>query len=392
MIRKVKVLQVTAVDTTVKLLLLPLIHRLIEEGYEVHSACSPGEQDLEEQGYRVHRIEIARQISPLSNLRSLWHLYRLMRQEGFQVVHVHTPVAAALGRIAAKLAGVPVIIYTAHGFYFHEDMRPWVRRVVIWIERFLGRHFTDWIFTQSREDFDTALAERMVCNQHVSWIGNGTDPQRFSNITGSTDLKCLKCSLGFGENDRIVGFIGRLVQEKGIGELLLAMRAVVQEIPEAKLLVVGDTLSTDRDRRAKKEIQRLLDENDLANVVRFTGHREDVPQLLALMDVFVLPSHREGMPRSIIEAMAAGKPVVATNIRGCREEVIHGVTGFLVPLRNPSALANAILQILRNLELARKMGEAGRQRAITEFDERFVLERQIQIYRKLIAACPCFRS
>ncbi len=383
--RKLKVLQVTAVDVTLKYLLLPLIDRLIDEGYEVHllSSDGPHARELSSRGYPIHCVSIARRIAPLSNLRSIWELYRLIKQEQFEIVHVHTPVAAVVGRIAARLARVPIVMYTAHGFYFHEHMHPWVRALIVSLERILGLFFSDWIFTQSQEDYETALNQRLVRQQRISWIGNGIDIHRFLKVSVHTELKQ---SLALRNEDRIVGFIGRLVQEKGIEELLLAMRTVVERIPRAKLLVIGDTLETDRDQTATVRIRQIISANKLDEVVRFVGHREDIPELLALMDLFVLPSHREGMPRSIIEAMAAGKPVVATNIRGCREEVVHGVTGFLVPLKDPVALAQSIIAILRDAELARRMGDLGRERAIDEFDESLALDRQINVYTKLVKA------
>ncbi|MCR4404989.1 MAG: glycosyltransferase family 4 protein [Candidatus Acetothermia bacterium] len=379
---KIKVLQSAAVDVTIKFLLLPLIDRLIQEGYEVHIACSPGRhlRELAELGYTVHPITIARRISPLSNLKSLWQLYRLMRRERFDIVHVHTPVAAVLGRVAAKLARVPIIIYTAHGFYFHELMAPWKRRLIIWVERLLGRYCTDMLFTQSGEDRGTAIKERIATEERAIWIGNGVDTQAFT----ISPKPSLRTELGLDPEDKVIGFIGRLVGEKGVEELLEALGQVIEEIPRAKLLVVGDTLESDRDRRATERLQQLIRRNNLEDRIKFTGFREDIPGLLSIMDLFVLPSHREGMPRTILEAMAAGKPVVTTNIRGCREEVVGGVTGLLVPVKDPEALAQAIIRVLSDENLARRMGQAGRKRAVEEFDERFVLERQIKVYQRLV--------
>jgi len=162
------------------------------------------------------------------------------------------------------------------------------------------------------------------------------------------------------------------------------MESVVRAVPEARLLVVGDTLDSDRDQKAKQTLRRLIYSNGLASRVIFTGFVDDVPRLMAAFDLFVLPSHREGMPRTVIEAMAAGKPVVATNIRGCREEVVHGGTGLLVPAKDPQALADAIIQILCNPQEAKKMGEAGRKRAEEFFDEQQVLDRQVEVYRRLV--------
>jgi len=197
--------------------------------------------------------------------------------------------------------------------------------------------------------------------------------------------EALRARLGFTPKNRVIGFVGRLVREKGVVELFEAMARVATQFPEARLLVVGDTLKSDRDTQTIARLNRIITSERLDDVVRFTGFRDDIPDLLAIMDVFVLPSHREGMPRTILEAMAAGKPVVATNIRGCREEVVDEVTGLLVPVCDPEALAEAILRLLRDEELARRIGEAGRKRVQEEFDEADVLRRQVDAYQKLLA-------
>lgn len=337
-------------------------------------------RELSERGYAVHPIPIAQKVAPFSNLISLWQLYRLMHREHFDIVHVHTPVAAVLGRVAAKLARVPVIIYTAHGFYFHELMAPWKRRLIIWVEKLLGKCCTDMLFTQSAEDRETAVKEGIASEERAIWIGNGVDTKAFKV---EPDPK-LRTELGLKPDDKVIGFIGRLVREKGVEELLEAMGQVIEAIPEAKLLVVGDTLESDRDRRTTERLQGLIQRNNLEDVIKFTGFREDPPELLSIMDLFVLPSYREGMPRTILEAMAAGKPVVATNIRGCREEVADGETGFLVPVGDQGRLAEAVLKLLKDERMAQEMGEKGRRRVEREFDQELVLEKQVDVYRRLV--------
>ena len=382
-VKKIKILQITAIATTVKHLLLPLIERLKNEGCKVQTVCSDGQYvtDLKEKGYNITTININRKISIFSNLKTLFSIYTFIRKKRFDIVHVHTPVASVLGRIAAKLAGVPIVIYTAHGFYFHENMAGWKRHIVVWLEKIIGRLFTDTLLTQSAEDRQAAIQKKIIAKNRIEWIGNGVDINRFVTAEGDNNLKN---SLGIPNGNRVIGFTGRIVKEKGIGELILAFIRVKQAIPDVKLMIIGDTLKSYRDRTIKQNIKRLIDINKLGDKVIFAGFREEINRFYNIMDVFVLPSWREGMPRSILEAMASAKPVVATNIRGCREEVVDGITGRLVPVKNEKALAGAIKEILLDKELADRMGAAGRKRVEKKFDENMVLERELSIYYRLI--------
>ena len=186
----VRVLQISARDVTVKKLLLPLINRLTDQGYEVVSACTPGRYtpNLMEQGYAMRAINIDRRFSPQSNAKSVWDLYRLLRREPFDVVHVHTPVAAAAGRVAARLARVPIVLYTAHGFYHHDNMRWRTRQACVWAERLLGKT-TDTLMTQSQEDADSAVRDGIRPSERVAWIGNGVDISQFQPGPASPQAK-----------------------------------------------------------------------------------------------------------------------------------------------------------------------------------------------------------
>jgi len=245
----------------------------------------------------------------------------------------------------------------------------------------MGRHFTDYLFTVSGEDEQTALRRRIVASGRVERIHSvGVDARRFGP---SATPSVSRADLGLRPGDRVVGFVGRLVREKGVVELITAMRTVVDGAPSARLLVVGDTLASDRDRGASAAVRAEVDRLGLHEHVLFAGFRDDVAAMYRLMDVFVLPSWREGMPVTIIEAMASGLPVVATDIRGCREEVVDGVTGYIVPRQDAAALGQAILRLASDPDLARRLGEAGRQRAVAEYDESMVVAQQVAAYRRL---------
>lgn len=381
--RKPTVLQVATSDITVSKLLLPLIDELREQGYRVEAACSDGvfAAELAGQGYVVHTLPMSRSLAPLQNLRAMYALYRLMRSNKYDVVHVHTPIAAIVGRVAAWLAGTPITIYTAHGFYFHERMSRWLKTLHIGAERILGL-FTDRLFTQSAEDAQTAVRERIAKVDSVIWISNGVDLEQF--VPADVDPELLR-SLDISDDDNVVGYVGRIDKEKGILDLTEAMELASRCVKRLVLLVVGDSAAAgDRDQETAKVLAKYTESNDSSFRIVFTGWTDDVKGVMRGMDVFALPSYREGMPRSIIEAMGTGKPVVATDIRGCREEVVDGETGFLVPTHDPEALSNALVEILSNKKLAESMGKKGRRRAELFFDERQVLRRQVEAYSKLI--------
>jgi glycosyltransferase involved in cell wall biosynthesis len=309
-------------------------------------------------------------------------LVRLIRRERYDFVHVHTPIAAALGRLAAKLSGVnPVVLYTAHGFYFHDRMRPWLRRVLIWQERLFGRLCTDLLFTVSAEDRETALHERIMDAENTHCLFSlGVDLERF-DLSSPLDLR--RAQIGVADGDVVVAYVGRLVREKGVLDLIEAIALVRESVPSIRLVVIGDTLPSDRGRGVQKEIRNLIAAQGLEKNVIFLGFRGDVPSLLRLVDVFALPSYREGMPLTILEAMAAAKPVVATKIRGCREEVIDGVTGLLVEPGDVQGLAATLRTLALAPERARAMGQAGRERAESAFDRRRVLTEEVDAYRRL---------
>lgn len=389
--RKVKVCQLCAVDFTLKNFLLPLIDGMREAGWEVTAVCSDGPfvASLREHGYDIETIPIERSFNLFRHIGSMRALVRLFKARRFDVVHVHTPVAALIGRIAARIAGVPTIVYTAHGFYFHDEMPAWKRRIFVWLEKF-GAAFTDLLFTQSEEDARTATAERLAPPGSILAIGNGVDPLRF-DPERIGDGMALRRQLGIPEQAFVIGIIARMVQEKGVGEFLQAAIEVAGRGPDIYFLMVGERLNSDHAGNVTDHLARAS--GVLGGRLVLTGARSDVPELLAVMDVFCLPSWREGMPRTIIEAMMMGKTVIATNIRGSREEVVQGETGYLVPTRNPQALADAFCGCAADREAVRAMGVAGRARALRLYDEHHVVTLQIsQIAKHLRMDDPVLSS
>jgi glycosyltransferase involved in cell wall biosynthesis len=386
--KRLKMLQVCAVGFTVEKLLIPLIEEM-SKGYDVTTVCTRDDisDKLKAKGYKIDNISIDRKISPLSNLRTVWRLYKYMKREKFHIVHVHTPVAGILGRIAARLARVPIVIYTAHGFYFHDNMGTIKKNIFIAVEK-LGGRLSSFIFTQSSEDFKTAIEKKIIDKSKILTIGNGVDVERFepSRFEDGTTQEGLRRELGIESEDIVVTILGRVVREKGYMEWVQAAKDITDMFDNVKFVAIGGTLESDRD-GIKAELDSFISGNKLQDKVIFTGSRSDIPELLAITDIFTLPSYREGMPRSLIEAMCMCKPVVATNIRGCREEVDEGDTGFLVPVADHKLLAEKIKYLIENPKERIRMGLNARKKALEEFDEKKVLIRQREIIEKLVNKC-----
>ena len=345
---------------------------------------------LQRDGFTVYPVRIARSRNVAHHMGAVFTLYRLMRKARFDIVHVHTPVASIVGRVAARMAGVPLVLYTAHGFYFHDNMSPRSRAFHVALERQLGR-ITDFLFTQSSEDAKTAAREHIMPEAQIQAIGNGVVLGDFVSVS-SAAIVGWRERLDITEAMTVVGTVGRLVEEKGFREFFQAAARIAPLYPAAVFLVVGDVVQGDRG-SFKAEMAQLIEGNHkLRNRVRFSGFTEEIPVLMQLIDVFVLASYREGMPRSIIEAMAAGKPVVASDIRGCREEVVDQETGYLVPVHDAGALAECVAVLVADPRLREKLGAAGRLRAEALFSEDKVTGRVISTIDALLQAKPGARS
>jgi glycosyltransferase involved in cell wall biosynthesis len=241
------------------------------------------------------------------------------------------------------------------------------------LERASAR-LADLVLCQSAEDVRTARRKFIVADDRLRPLGNGVDLRRFApERFRADDRAAIRRRLGVRDRERVIGFVGRMVREKGIPELLEAIR----ERPGWRLLLVGPD-----ERGAKRD---AIDPAVFAGTRNATwlGLRSDLPPLFAVMDVVTLPSHREGLPRTLVEASAMARPVVATRVRGCREAVEDGVTGLLVPTRAPRELRDAIAALLDDPGRAARFGAAARRLAEQRFDERAVFERIERAYREI---------
>jgi glycosyltransferase involved in cell wall biosynthesis len=379
---KAKICHIANVDRAVKFLLLNQLKFLQQQGYNVSAVCSNGKfvKDIENQGIKVKTIEIKRKISPISDLISLFQLFFYLRKEKFDIVHTHTPKPGLLGQLAAKMAGTPIIVNTIHGFYFNKDSNFLKRKFYIFIEKIAGK-CSDLIFSQNQEDIQTAIKENICSEQKIKHLGNGVDLEKFNIDRFPREFIINKRQeLGISEHRKIIGIVGRLVQEKGYYDLFQAVSKIIKEFPEILVLAIGPT------EPGKKDFvdQNIVEKLGIKDNVLFLGERTDIDEIYPLMDIFVLPSRREGFPRSVLEASALARPIIATNIRGCREAVDNGNTGVLIPERNPGKLAEAITYFLKNPDEAKQMSANARKKAENEFDENAVFAKINQGYQNLI--------
>ncbi len=359
---------VVAVDITLKFLLLSELEFFKKNGYEVSVVCSPGKwlESVTQKGIPVKQITIKRNIfSPFSDLVSLVTLWLYFKKERFDVVLTFTPKPGLLGQLAAKMAGVPIIVNTIFGFYFHENTPSLKRVFFIFIEKMAAR-CSSFIFFRNKEDFETSIKEHIGVDAKKEFVGDGIDIAKYNAERFSDEfIQEKKKSLGITANIPVVGIVARLVREKGYMELFEAFSTVRQQFPNAVLLVVGPSDTTKKDSIDPVTVQQH-------NVV-FLGERTDADELYPVMDMFVLPSYREGFPHSVMEASAMSRPVVTTDVRGCRAAIEPGVTGLLVPPRDPASLATAITTLLADPKKAQEMGRRGREKAEREFDKNILL-------------------
>jgi glycosyltransferase involved in cell wall biosynthesis len=379
-----KVLVIGSVAFSFRTLLIHQIDYFISHNLKVDIVCSPDSdaEYLREAGYTVHTMPIARKIDPASNLQSIIDLYQLMQRENYDLVHVHAPVSALLGRVAAKLAGVKRVVYTAHGFRFNDKMSVASYQFYFWIEK-IAATVTSKILTQSWEDYQTAKVSKLIAAEQLGYLGNGIDIHKFDRARLAPDTRAeIRQEFKIPSDRLVIGIVARITKIKGQGDLLNAFIKLQSQFEHLHLLIVGGRLDSETD-SYQEEIEREIDRHQLHDRVTITGIRTDIPELLTAMDILSLPSYWEGLPRSTIEAMAMELPIVTTDIRGCREAVVDNETGIIVPPGDVDRLASALARLVADPELRQRFGSAGRKRAEIEYDERNVFKRLAQTYTDL---------
>lgn len=308
----------------------------------------------EKRGVKVISVpSLVRSIDPFQDLRALYALWRWIVRAKPHMVHTHTSKAGILGRLAAKMAGVPCIVHTPHGHVFYGHFGPLASKLFLAIERLMAT-ITDRMVALTEAEKNDYIAFS-VCNpQKLVTIHSGVETREYINARPNVTEK--RRSLGLNPERLVVGTVGWLLPIKGPMYLLKAMEGLWQNYPDTELVYVG---KGDLEKELRQEALRL----GVSDRVAFPGWRDDIPEIMQCLDVFVLPSLNEGMGRVLVEAMAAGKPVVASGVGGILDLVKDGLNGFLVEPGNPGALCDAIRKLLSDKRLRDEMGRQGRDMA-----------------------------
>jgi len=379
-VKMAKVLMVAHWDWVLYNFRLPLARALREKGFEVVFVCPYGEYvpKLKEEGFRwIHWAIVRRSLNPVRELIAILHLASIYQREQPQIVHHFTIKPNFYGSIAALLARRDKVIntFTGLGFLFSEHpLAIGLRSSVLPLAKLAFRASKGWSVFQNRQDLETCLRLRLVLPERVVVIdGSGVDTRKFHpNHDSPPDNN---------EHPTIVLMAARLLWDKGVREFVEAARVLKARGLQVEFWLAGKP-DNGNPMCVPEEFLKKWQEEGLIN---WLGHRDDMPNLLQQVDIAVLPtSYHEGVPRFLLEAAACGLPLVATDIEGCRVVVRDGVNGFLVPVKDPYALADAIETLIKKPELRRQMGIASRKIVEAEFDERIILNKWLALYDRVL--------
>ena len=356
------------------------VNLLDPDRYEVHLACGPAELDASAVAPHIRVILIrplVRAVAPVSDLRAAWTVYRLLRRERYDIVHTHLAKAGVVGRVAARLAGVPVTVHTPHTISFRASASP----LLNWAFRFADRAcapLCQKIITVSRLNARTYIDARIGRAEQYVTIYSGVETGKYS---APVDRATCREELGIVDGDLLVAWIGRLNRQKDPVTFVRAARLIRDRYPRARFVLVGDDPLGES---LEPEVRAAIEGLHLGAAIQLLGYRTDINRILAAADLVMHTSLYEGLARSVVEAMLAGVPLVATAVDGIPEAVVSGERGgLLVPPGDPMALAEAATQLIENPDLAARLAAAGQSWARERFDVRDMVSALDGLYQKL---------
>jgi glycosyltransferase involved in cell wall biosynthesis len=379
-----RLVHIIASPLGVKGVLRGQLRHMNQQGFEVHVITSPSEEIAEilaEQGATYVPLSIAREISPWKDLSALWRLWRELRRLRPDICHVGMPKAGLLGGLAAWLARVPCRLYTLYGLRL-ETLHGWKRALLTWAERCACAAAHQVICVGGglrRQAIGLRLAREEHCTLLPTQSPNGIDPRCFEAtavLRASADS--IRQRFGIPQSATVIGFVGRLTRDKGVHELVEAFEHLKHAYPELHLLLVGSYEEGDPvpfSTRGKIRIEPRIHR---------AGHIEDIAPYYHAMDIVALASHREGLPTTVLEAGAAGKPVVGSTATGMSDAVVHGRTGLLIPVGDIPRLSDAFTRLLDDTEYASALGLAGHDYVASQFQQERLWSDLTELYRSFL--------
>ena len=315
--------------------------------------------------------QLKREVSLIEDLRVLMRLHSIFRREKFDIVHTHTAKAGFIGRIAARLAAIPLVLHTPHGHDFYGYFGALGSRLIIMLERFAAL-FADRIIVFTDIEKADMVKYRVCGASKILAIHSGLDFSIFERL--KVDVVKKRAEFSLGPEDLVVGMVGRLESIKGFEYFIDSAAIVSRQIPRARFLIVGEgSLHNELAARARGL--------NIGDKVFFAGWREDVPEILSVLDVLALASLNEAVGRVLLEAGAVGKPAVATEVGGVPEIIRNNETGILVPPRDPAAMARALIALLKDEAKRGEMGRAAKEWVRGNFNDRSMVEKLDEIYK-----------
>ena len=347
--------------------------------YEVELACAPGGRLIglvQDSGMEVRIFRnLVQPLSPYRDFRAVMDLFLFLRKNPYHVVHTHNSKAGFVGRLAAAMARVPVIVHTVHGFAFHDQEPRWRQVLFLNLERLASRWCQKMIFI-SQPLLDWGLKERIVPREKTVKIYSGIQLEHFHPVDRE-EMNRIREKWKLCPEEAVIGIVSKLWEGKGHATLIDAVKELTKELKNVRLVIVGEGYLQD-------ELVKQVDRLGLGDRVLFTGFQMDVSEIIATFDVAVLPSFFEGMGRVILEAMAMAKPVVASRVGGIPDLVEDGRNGFLVQPGDVKALAATIKRLLIDKELAGEMGGRGRKMVDEKFNSDIMVRSIEEVYRHLL--------
>jgi glycosyltransferase involved in cell wall biosynthesis len=317
---------------------------------------------------------LVRQVNPVQDLIALWQLVRYIRKNRFRIVHTHSSKAGILGRIAAKIAGAPVILHTVHGWSFHAHMPKVACSVYILLERVCAR-FTNGFIVVTNQDEKKGLAAGIGKKGQYHSIRSAIPLEEFNPTT--IDRESIRKELGIPLDAHVVGTVGRLSAQKNPLEWIDVAEMISKELPGCFFIMVGDG-------PLRSQAEASIHEKGLSNQFLLTGIQRNIPQMMSVMDIFLLTSRWEGLPRVIPQAMSMLIPVIATSVDGSSEIIVDGVNGYLCSSGDVNCLASRCLNLLKDTKARQAIIKNGYETAVKDFDLKRMIAQIDDLYSNLL--------